>query len=282
MRGLAWSAFIQAFWQGVWNELGINVTVPPMPALSVARRASLERFGLLPMYLPAIERDDFPQGFIKISWWGKPAPYGKDVCIPLVGQWIAIETIAKPCHHLKPSEAMVDYLNDRLMAAVRRTEAYVKHDDRFPEGGLGVICARRNSRFCATREELEEDLLGRIAHAIGFPEGTRLPSAEEWNLAGNLFNWLRVHRQMGLPDLGSTRTCEHVRNYMAPYEHVLGDRAPRDGLQIGGMRDAEHRGELRDDVAHPTFPKVEGLSHVQNRGCAEGDINAAFRVLVAL
>lgn len=174
----------QAFWQGAWDELGVKITVPPLPKLTSKQAKSLERFGFMLMYLPPVTEDQYPEGFVKPAW-SEHLDASKIERKPLIGQWVAIETIAKP--HWDDKNG---YPEDRLMSAV-------KHD----------------KRFFTSHDALTGGLLAQIAKVTGFPrKGTRLPTAEEWNLVGNLFNWMRDHCSMPLPDLGSTGSWEWCAN----------------------------------------------------------------------
>lgn len=189
----------QPFWQSVWDELlgSGKVTVPPVPKLTAKQVKSMERFGFLLMYLPGITEDEYPAGFVKPNW---------SACLdvsqierkPLTGQWIAMETIKKP-DLVDP----IGYPDDRLMATLKRT-----------------------TRFNTSYYDLIGGLIQKIAKVTGFPKkGTRLPSAEEWNLVGNLFNWLYEHRSMPhLPDLGSTCSVERCGNaYCSVSQLIVGN-----------------------------------------------------------
>jgi hypothetical protein len=174
----------QAFWRGVYDELDMNVAVPAMSALTDKQIKSLDKFNFLPVYIPSISEDKYPEGFIKPAW-SKYLDVSEIERKPLKGGWVAIETIAKPDWN-DPA----GYAEDRLMAAVKRS-----------------------SRFNTSHDDLEQGLLKAIAEATGFPKkGTRLPTAEEWNFMANLFNWLREHRGMRLPDLGATNSWELCKN----------------------------------------------------------------------
>lgn len=187
----------QSFWQGVWNELGIKAEVPPVPKLTVRQVKSLEKFGFLLVYVPAITEEQYPDGFIKPRWFAGVER------LPLIGKWIAVETIAKP-HYDDPK----GYGEDPLMVTVK--------------------CAKR---FGVSHDDLIGGLLAKIAKATGFPKkGTRLPSAEEWNLIGNLFRWLCEHRQMNLPDLGSSRSWEWCANVYGPEHRLLAGHSDLGGL----------------------------------------------------
>ena len=103
------------------------------------------------------------------------------------------------------------------------------------------------TRFNTSWDDLTNGFLAEIAKVTNFPKkGTRLPTAEEWNLIGNLFNWLRDHRSMDLPDLGSTRSWEWCENaYDADLRLIVG-RSDRGGL--ADVRDG-WRGDRDDDLA---------------------------------
>lgn len=195
----------QLFWQFVWDEvLGADkVPVPLMPKLTSKQVKSLERFGFMLMYLPAITEEQYPDGFVKPDW--KPYLTVSDIeRKPLTGTWVAVETIMKPDRNDPRG-----YPKDRLMAAVKHPK-----------------------RFGTSRDDLTGGLLEKIAKATGFPKkGTRLPTAEEWNLVGNLFNWLTAHRSLNLPDLGSTRSWEWCDSACgSSYRFLI-------GMGYGGLAD---------------------------------------------
>lgn len=176
----------QNFWQGVWDELlGIGqVTVPIVPKLTEKQVRSLERFGFLLMYLPAITEDQYPKNFVKPAW-DTYLMVSEIERKPLTGAWVAIETIGKP-HHDDPA----GYPKDRLMTAVKY-----------------------QGRFGVSHSDLARNLLEAVAMVTGFPKkGTRFPTVEEWNLVGNLFNWLRERHLLKLPNLGTTRSWEWCGN----------------------------------------------------------------------
>lgn len=174
----------QSFWHDVYNELGMKISVPPVPELTEKQMKSLDKFGFMLVYVPAITEDQYPASFVKPAW-GQYLDASRIERQPLEGRWIAVETIKKP-----DWDNPKGYPNDRLMAAVKR-----------------------DKRFHTSHDDLTNGLLGEIAKITGFPKkGTRLPSAEEWNFIGNLFNWLRENRSMDLPDLGSTASWEWCSN----------------------------------------------------------------------
>ncbi|MFA4954317.1 MAG: hypothetical protein WC641_03330 [Patescibacteria group bacterium] len=207
----------QAFWRGVYDELGMNVAVSTMSALTDKQIKSLDKFNFLPVYIPSISEDRYPEGFIKPAW-GKYLDISEIKRKPLGGFWVAIETIAKPDWN-DPA----GYAEDRLMAAVKRS-----------------------SRFDTSHDDLEQGLLKAIAKATGFPKkGTRLPTAEEWNFIANLFNWLRKHRGMRLPDLGAKDSWEWCENACGSGNFIIvGDR------EIGGLAGVRKygRGDRSGDV----------------------------------
>jgi hypothetical protein len=208
----------QTFWQSIYDELlgAGKVTVPSVPTLTEKQVKSLDKFGFMLVYVPALKEDQYPEGFVKPAW----SQYLNVASItrkPLKGKWIAVETIAKP-HY----DDRAGYPNDRLMAAVGKT-----------------------TRFNTSWDDLTNGLLAEIAKVTGFPKkGTHLPTAEEWNLIANLFNWLREHRSMNLPDLGSTRSWEWCENaYVAGRRLVVGS-SDDGGLAV--VYDDWHDGRFGD------------------------------------
>ncbi len=177
----------QAFWQGVYDELGIEARVPVVPKLTEKQVKSIAKFNFLLIYIPAITEKQYPEHFVKLAWNEHLSRlFSKIERKSLEGQWIAIETIAKPNWDDKDG-----YPDDRLVAMVK-----------YP-----------SLRFNTSYEDLAGGILSDIAKVTGFPKkGTRLPTAEEWNFVGNLFNWLSEHRDMPLPDLGYTNAFEWCEN----------------------------------------------------------------------
>lgn len=196
----------QAFWQDVYDELGIKAIVPYMPALTEKQVKSLDKFGFLLVYIPSISEEDYPESFIKPAW-GKYLSISGIERKPLEELWVAVETIAKP-----DNDDPAGYPDDRLMAAVKR-----------------------DKRLHTSHDDLKRGLLKEIAEATGFPKkGTRLCTAEEWNVVANLFNYLRGHRNMPLPDLGSTRSSELCENACgSDYCLKVGNR------NCGGLADVD-------------------------------------------
>lgn len=200
----------QAFWQGVYDELGIKVAVPVRPFLTDTQWMSLDKFDFLLVYIPAITEEQYPECFVKPDW-DKRLDASVIERKLLVGRWVAVETVAK----LDWDVGGV-YPDDRLMAAVKRLV-----------------------RFKTSHDDLTGGLLVEIAKATGFPKkGTRLPTAEEWNLIGNLFNWLREHRDMALPDLGSTNSWEWCENACGSGSRLIVGDSGDGGL--AGVSDGWH------------------------------------------
>jgi len=172
------------FWAKAWAEiLGRPVEVPPMPTISAKAMEAFECFSLRVVYLPAITEKDYPPDFVKPAW-GKYIAASQIERKPLVGRWVAIETIEKP-----------DW------------------DDPKGYGNGNDPLARKlglQSRFNMSWDDLTP-LLPTAGKLLGTKE-TRRPTAEEWNLVGNLFLWLNQHKDEHLPDLGSTRSWEWCEN----------------------------------------------------------------------
>jgi len=212
-------ATAQAFWQTVYDELlGPNVVkVPVMPRLTKKQTNSLDKFGFMLVYIPSLVEEQYPAFFVKPRYY-RHLTASAIIRKPLSDGWVAVETIAKP-----HSDINGFYQDDMLM------------------------CARRKrSRFYTSWNDLTVNLIASFSRVTGFPKkGTRLPTGEEWNFIGNLFNWLREHRGMDLPDLGSTRSREWCENV------VVGGRQLLVGhFDFGGLADVhyEWRDIRRSDV----------------------------------
>jgi len=177
----------QTFWQMVWDEMALEIggriIVPPVPRLTDKQRKSIENFRMLPVYIQAFDKERYPACFVKPD--RQKYLRGGGEHISPKGQWVAFETIKKP------------QLDDPA---------------GYPDDGLAAAL-KLKSRFKVSWDDLKGGLLERAARITGFPKNrTRLPTAEEWNFVGNLFNWLREHRGIDLPDLGSTTTFELCEN----------------------------------------------------------------------
>jgi len=216
--GLAWldPNAAQIFWQRIYDELAIKAVVPVVPKLSEEQVKLIKQYSFLLLYLPAIDEDQFPRGFTRLNW--RRSLPGEIERLPLFSRWIAVETIAKPSY-----DDSKGYGVDSLMTAVG--------------------CAKR---FSTSYADLKNNLLGKIAKATAFPEeNVQLSSAEEWNFIGNLFHWLRVHRQRNLPDLGSSDSWEWCVNKYASSHRLIAGHAYEGGLAgVGDHEPGHHCGDI--------------------------------------
>jgi hypothetical protein len=175
---------LQAFWQDVWQELGFGFVIPPPTALTARQRRLVMEARLVTLYLPPLSEDVLPPSFVPVNW-DRHLCSRKIERLPLTGQWVAIESISKSAH-----------------------------DD--PHGYVGTSrldYAHPRRRFETAWSTIMDEIAPSIACSGGFAKKrVRVPSAEEWNCIANLFSWLRVHRQMDLPQLGVTRSWEWCRN----------------------------------------------------------------------
>jgi len=222
----------RAFWAAALTEyFGFQVEVPFPPALNRRQERMFKRYGFLMAFLPGVSEDQFPAGAVKPDW-RKYFDVRATERIPLRGRWVAVETIRKPDYVGKK------YPNDALMSDIG-VESRFGH----PYSGKGE------------GDDVVEDILPKVAAAIGFDaKRVMLPSVEEWNLVGNLFDWLRHNRDMSeLPDLGATNAWEWCRNSCGSGY----------GLFAGDCKDG-------------------GLSAVYKRWHCTRCVSAAFRVLVVL
>lgn len=220
---------LQQFWSTLWSKLLRRpVEMPPVPHLRPKTVAAIWDYKFKVMFLPSITEAEYPDGFIKPRW----GQYLTESAIkrrPLPGRWVAVETIAKP-HWNTPG-------------------GYGAGDaDPFARA-LGL-----ETRFSHSWDELSETILPAAANLLGVSsQATRRPSAEEWNLVGNLFNWLRLEQGEALPDLGSTNSWEWCENASrSDYRLAVG------GAERGGLADV-------GDFWH-----------------GDGDDGIGFRVLVVL
>lgn len=192
---------LQGRWQTIWDSILLKqIKVPKAPKLSVKTEAALKKYGFMPMYLPDLKETDYPAKFI-LPNWGKWLTMNDIEKKPLVGQWIAVETIKKP------------HWNDDN-----------KEDTLRDELGL-------DTRFRQTWDATTETHLPKVAKILGVSnKATRLPSAEEWNLIGNVFNWLRDELNEDLPDLGATNSWEWCENAYESGRRLLVGSAEYGGL----------------------------------------------------
>jgi hypothetical protein len=209
----------QAWMQSLYRELGLEVEVPPVPALTKRQKKSLSQFGFRLFFIPAIKEAAYPAGFVKPDW-GRYLDRNQIEFWLLPGKWVAVETIAKPDYNDPKG-----YAEDRLAAAVKLERRFNVSFDDLHDGGL----------------------LERIAEKTGFPKkGVRLPSAGEWNFLGNLFLAILSLRGEVLPDLGSTDSWEWCENTYGSDNRLLVGSRGHGGL--AGVDGCWH-GFRYDDVA---------------------------------
>lgn len=175
----------RAFWAQAWKEiLGRAIAVPPVPTLKSKTKKAVEVYRLMPVFLPVITEKDYPESFIKPNW-GKHLTVSNIQRRPLPGRWVLVETIQKPAYNDPQG-----YGDDPLAKA------------------LGLV-----SRFSISWDTLHETHHPATAKLLGLSKrAVRLPTAEEWNMVGNLFLWLNANRNMSLQDLGSTDSWEWCEN----------------------------------------------------------------------
>lgn len=193
------------FWmQNVYRELGLRVDVPPVPKLTPKQQKSFSRFTFRLFFVPRIGEDSYPSYFVKPAW-GRDLETRRIERRVLLGEWVGVETIAKPNYQSG------DYHEDRLAEAI----------------GL-------KSRFSVSWDELYDGgLLAKIAKVTGFPKrATRLPTAEEWNFLANLMGWLNSEQgKKHFPLLGSTDAWEWCANvYDSPNRRLLVGSSDHGGL----------------------------------------------------
>lgn len=195
----SWAAYHsdpRAFWEQCWETLlGRKIEIPAIPKLKGKTKKAIERYKLMLVFLPEITEDDYPQDFVRLEW-NRFSDRSKIEYRPLPGRWVLVETIAKP--------SWLDVMG-------------YQHDNLGTDLNL-------TTRFKIARDSLTATILPRAAKLFGLaPLAVRLPTAEEWNLVGNVFLWLNNHRNMNLPDLGSTNS----------YELCLNNYGPKGGIMIG-------------------------------------------------
>lgn len=206
---------IEVWMSGVWSEiLGRKVVVPAPKALKAKTTAALQEFPIRAVFLPKLTEADYPSTFVK-PVWNKYVTESLITRRPLEGKWVLVETLPKPHWDDKAG-----YGNDPLGARIGLT-----------------------TRFNVSWDTLHETTLPAVSKLLRLSKlQVRCPSAEEWNLIGNLFNWLREHRGEQLPDLGSTNSWEWCENaYGADDRVVVGVR--RHGGLAGVGRDSSHHGD---------------------------------------
>jgi len=213
-----------AFWREALTEyFRFPVEIPSPPDYDRKQDTALTRYGFLPMFLPAISEDRFPDGALRPNLNGSGIVSDVIEPMPLQGRWVAVETIDKlerDEEHTRENE----YLKDALMAEIG-IESRLNHPYSGRHEGDDVV----------------EDFLPKVAEKLGFAvDRVTVPSLEEWNLIAHLFNWLRDNRGFSdLPDLGSANIWERCRNAYDSDEGLVVGHRERGGLSaVSRMRRA--------------------------------------------
>jgi hypothetical protein len=216
----------RAFWEQVWKEiLGREIDVPTIRKLKGKTKKAIEKYKFMLVFLPKITENDYPEGFVKPAW-GRYLDVSQIERRSLPGRWVLVETIAK------------SNWNDS-----------VGHKDDLFGQDLGLT-----SRFKISWNHLTASILPKATKLLGLARpAVRQPTLEEWNLIGNLFNWLCQNRGMSLPDLGSTNFWERCFNTCGSDNYLVAGGCVKGGLS--------------------------GV-HKDPSGC--GSVNVAFRVLAVL
>lgn len=215
-----WAAYHsdpRAFWEQCWEEiLQRKINVPAVPKLKGKTKKAIEKYKLMLVFLPVITEDEYTEGFVKPAW-GRYLDSSQIERRHLPGKWVLVETIAKP-----------------------------NWDDPqgYGEDPLGKDL-NLTTRFKISWDHLTATIMPTAAKLYGLPRrAVHHSTAEEWNLIGNLFNWLKANRSMDLPDLGSTNSWEWCLNAFASSDAlVVGDRGH------GGLADVS-----RDWRGYPRGP----------------------------
>jgi hypothetical protein len=190
----------QVFWSVFWGRaLGRPVEVPLFPDLSPVTVAALREYNFRVMFFPAISEIEYPTSFMKPNW--RLALIKEIDRLPLAGRWGAIESIKMSDGRGSCGYGGIDLLARRL--------------------GLG-------SRFDQNWDQIMGQCAPRMSEFLGL--AVRLPSAEEWNLAGNVFDCLREIREDG-PNFRSMLHSEWCLNACAADERIImGGGGGYDGL----------------------------------------------------
>jgi hypothetical protein len=188
----------RAFWEQVWEQVLMRkIDVPPVRRFKRKTSDAIRRYKFMFVFLPMITENDYPSDFVKPTW-ERYIHTSQLERRPLPGRWALFEIIAKP-----------------------------NWDDN---GGYGKDPLGQDlgltTRFNISWEHLTVTLLPQVAELLGLKRrAVRQSTIEEWNLIGNLFNWLRQNRGLNLPDLGSTNSCEWcLNNYGSIFRSVIGMR----------------------------------------------------------
>ncbi|MDD5043086.1 MAG: hypothetical protein PHD51_00235 [Patescibacteria group bacterium] len=198
---------LRVWMQDVYNEIEISCKVPLVPKLTPQQMKSLVKFGFRSFFIPAVSEDEYPSDFIKPEWGNRGLDADDTERKPLLGRWVAIETIDRD-----------DYSNDLLRVKLKLKSRFsVEYDSDFYN---------------------DTGLLARAAKITGFPKNhVCLPTVEEWNFLGNMFNWLRENHREQLPDLGKPEYWEWCANISSEHHLITGDC---DDGGLAGVRERWH------------------------------------------
>lgn len=194
-----------------WAEFYDNLGVPLLGLPTEAQKEALHEFGLRPIFMPFVGEDQYPSDFVKPNW-GQYLTASEIVRHQLPGRLVAVESILKP-NYTDPA----GYPNDKLGQA------------------LGL-----KTRFGVSYDDLQGGILAKAAKVLGLPEAqVRLPYAEEWNFAANIFKHLRDKYGENLPDLGATDSWEWCENACGSGFRLIAGYRAHGGLSAvdGGWHD---------------------------------------------
>ena len=87
-------ATLPQFMQKVYDGAGfkeLRIVVPPLPRVSDKQANALQRFRMEMFYIPAVDEDAYPDGFVKLARV-KYLTVSQIERRPLLGKWVAVET----------------------------------------------------------------------------------------------------------------------------------------------------------------------------------------------
>lgn len=215
-------------WSAVWRELlGRDLDVPSPPTLSEHLARVLEKYKLLLVYIPLrLTEAEYPTIFVKPDWGRMGERCTSVERIPLRGGWALVETIPKP-DWLTPEHKRGRYLNDTIIE----------------EWGI-------ETRFELSWRIACSLVSDGVSRKLELPAGSALlTSLEEWNAVANLFNWLREHRAIDLPDLGSTIASEWCRNAVVTKYGTL-EGVVTGWRTSGGIADVGHYADAMKSIGY--------------------------------
>ncbi|MBI4098590.1 MAG: hypothetical protein HY437_00980 [Candidatus Magasanikbacteria bacterium] len=209
----------QGFWGDMLPEIfgakvmtDRRITIPPlvMKQKTVGATTSGNLGEWFPIYLPkGLTAADYPADFVKPAW-DTYLTVSDIQRRPLPGRWVVLETIRKP-----------DYDD---------SQGYGNGNDPL------AVALGLKKRFGISWDDLHKSHLPKVAKLLGLSKkAVRLTTAEEWNLIGNLFLWLNRHRNMNLPDLGSTNSWEWCENSCGDGSRLVVGRRGSGGLAVVGI-----------------------------------------------